>query len=317
MAFWNRNKNWEDEYDEHYAQDRRTGQPRGRGKFWFVPHLLVLGFIGAIFLGASGMIAGKTMVEKMVTSLASPVGIAWIILMIMVYFCLLTRQAWSAIIGFCCWLVLTIGGNQMVAQWIIGTLESPYQEIDALKIEPLDLVVVLGGGTNTALNGISQMDMGGDRVGIAARLYHAGLTRKIVCTGTQKFRSSPVDLHPREEAQDILIGLNIPKSDVMMMQGENTSQEMQNLKTWLSENGKNLVERSDSKTPRVGIITSAWHLGRAMRLAKKNGLDLKPIPANFISEYYSPSPGIVIPTAENLLTTSRACKEYLAALAGR
>lgn len=308
MAFWNRGKNWEDEYDEDYARDRRSGQPRGRGKFWFVPHLLTLGLVGTLFLGAIGLISGKTMVEKLVTSLCSPLGFVWIMLILMVYFCLLTRQTWPAIVGFLCWLVITVGGNKFVSNSLIHSLEAPYESIDVFSQEPFDIVVVLGGGTNTNTAGRPQLDFGGDRVALAAELYHAGLAKKIVCTGTQKFRSTADDLHPREESKKLLIALNVPEQVVMMMQGENTSQEMSNLKGWLEEN------KIDG---RIGLLTSAWHLGRAMRLSENNGLKVQPIPADFTTEYFSAQPGLVVPNSENMFVTARAMKEYLARLVGR
>jgi len=189
MAFWHRKKNWEDQYDEYYAQDRRAEPGKEPGRLRFIPHLLLLGFCGALFVGAAGVISGPTMVEKLLTALASPVGILWLGLIAMVYFCLLLRQAWPALIGLFCWLVLTLGGNAWVAGMLARSLEWPYQDINVLELEPLDIVVVLGGGTNEKLNGNPQVGSSGDRVRVAASLFHAGIADRLVCTGSQKFRS--------------------------------------------------------------------------------------------------------------------------------
>jgi len=150
MAFWHRKKNWEDQYDEYYAQDRRAEPGKGPGRLRFVPHLLLLGFCGALFIGAAGVVSGKTMVEKLLTELATPIGILWLALIALVYFCLLLRQAWPAMIGIFCWLVLTIGGNAWVAGMLARSLEAPYQNIVPLDLEPMDVVVVLGGGRELA-----------------------------------------------------------------------------------------------------------------------------------------------------------------------
>jgi len=309
MAFWNRKKkNWEDTYDEYYAQDRRAEPGKKPGRLRFIPHLLLLTFLGAVFVGAAGLVSGPTMVEKLLTVLATPVGVVWLGLMLLAYFSVLSKQGWPAIAALVCWIVLTIGGNQLVSQGLAGLLEAPYQDVDVFRGEPFDTVVVLGGGTSCTLDGDSQLSYDGDRVAMAARLFHAGRVKRLVCTGTQSYRSSPKDLHPREEAAAILIGLGVPQTAVLQMRGENTSQEMANLKTWLTEN---------QVTGRDGILTSAWHLPRAIRLAESEGLTVDPVPANLVTAPYAPTPHLVVPGAEHLMITSKMLKEYLARMVGR
>lgn len=308
MPIWKRKKNWEDEYDEYYAQDRRVERPQKPGRLRIVPHLLLLGFIGALFVGGAGLVSGPTMVEKLLTALATPLGVVWISLIVLVYFCLLSRQAWPAVAGFCCWLILTVAGNQFFSTWLIGTLEAPYQDINIFELEPFESVVVLGGGTNSTSNGQSQLGSSGDRIAVAARLYHAGIAKQLICTGTQKFRNSPKDLHMRDEAAEILIGIGVPKEAVLRMEGENTSQEMANLKTWIEKTGF---------TGRIGIVTSAWHLSRVTRLARDNELEVEPIPSDFLSRPIVPSPSMVVPSGANLQVTANACREYLAGVVGR
>jgi len=134
MAFWNRKKNWEDE-----------------------------GLIGGLFVGAAGAISGVTMVEKLLTSLATPVGVTWIALMLLVYFSLLLKASWPALVGFFCWVVLTIGGNSFVANQLMLSLEKPYIGIKVLELESFDTLVLLGGGTKTNRNGRAQTSSDGSR----------------------------------------------------------------------------------------------------------------------------------------------------------
>ncbi len=308
MALWKRKKNWEDDYDEYYTQDRRMEPGKKTSRFRFLPHVLLLGFLGALFVGGAGVVSGPTMVEKLMTSLVSPVGLIWIGLMLLIYFCILNRQGWPAFAGFVCWLLLTIAGNQFVSQGLAGILEGPYQDIDSFKGEPFDTIVVLGGGTSSRLNGKSQLSFNGGRVSMAARLFHAGQVQRLVCTGAQAIRSTPKDLDPREEATEILLGLGVPQSALLQMRGQNTFQEMENLKSWLAENK---VEG------RVGILTSAWHLPRAIRLAESQGLTVHPVPSSFVTEPFSPSPNLVVPGSDRLWITSTMLKEFLARLVGR
>jgi len=76
---------------------------------------------------------------------------------------------------------------------LVQSLEQPY--IDQAPPEPgdVDTVVLLGGGTTTNLQRRSQLAPNGDRVAVAAGLYHkalaAGATQKIMCTGQQVYRT--------------------------------------------------------------------------------------------------------------------------------
>lgn len=310
MAFWNRKKNWEDDYDSYYSQDRRLGYEGRRGGkgLFFLAHCFTLAFVGALFLGGVGLVNGTTMVEKILTELVMPGGMIWLTLLVLVYFCFLNRQAWPALVGLGCWVVLTIAGNSFVSNWLISTLEAPYQNTDVFAMAPLDHLVVLGGGTCSRLSGQSQLAQSGDRVALAARLFHAGLARVLICTGSDSFRTSVDDLHPREEGAEILIGLGVPSQSVLQIAGINTLEEMKNLKTLLA---------NTPDTGRTGLLTSAFHMSRALRLAHANGLELTPVPANFYSQPNGPSPNSIVPGADQIKVTALTLKEYLARLVNR
>lgn len=305
MLFWGRKKNWEDEYDEYYTRDIERGG--GKVRFRYLPHLLLLAFIAAVFFAIVGAVAGVTMLEKLLTALAMPAGILWLLLLVTIYFCLINRSAWPAIMCFVCWLLLTVAGNSLFSSWLAGTIESPYQDQDMSTWEPFDVVVVLGGATTTRLSGQPQVSVAGDRIVQAARLWHAGKARKIMCTGFQTFKNVETDMHPYEEATLLLEEMGVDSQAILNLNGINTFEEMQNLKKWSDVNPGN----------RIGLLTSAWHLPRAERLAKSQGIEVEPIAAGFFSQPYAPSPGIVVPGEYNLLVTAAVTKEYLARLVGR
>ena len=305
MLFWRKKENWEDEYDEYYTRDIERGG--GKVRFRYVPHLLLLFFVAAIFCAIVGAVAGMTMLEKLLTALAMPTGILWLMLLVTIYFCLINRNSWPAIMCFACWLFLTVAGNGFFADWFAGTIEKQYLNQDLNNVEPYDVVVLLGGGTTTRLSGVPQVSEAGDRIVQVARLWHAGMAKQVMCTGLQSFRSTEEDLHPYEEATLLLEELGVSPQEILKLQGINTSEEMQNLKKWSDLNpGK-----------RIGLLTSAWHLPRAERLAKANGVEVEPIAAGFFSQPYAPSPGIVVPSEYNLIISAAVMKEYLARLVGR
>ena len=307
MAFWNRKDNWEDQYDEYYTRDIERGG-NANSRFRYVPHVAALIAVGGLFLGAVGVVSGRTMMEKMLTALASPVGIIWLLLIVMIYFSLLNRRTWPAIMGFLCWVMLTVFGNGYVADSLANSLETKWQSVDAFSDQPWDIIVVLGGGTDTRRSGNVQVGASGDRVVMAARLYHAGMAKTIVCTGMQKHRSSKEDLNPHEEASRLLLSLDVPDATILKISGENTQQEMISLKKWID---------SQTGDMRIGIVTSAWHLNRALRLAESQGIEADGIPANFLSLQFAPDSDLIVPSGWNLYVSSLVFKEYLAGLIGR
>lgn len=305
MPFWKK-KHWEDEYDEYYQRDiERKELPR---KFRYVPHALMVLLLGGVFFAIVGAVSGPTMVEKMLTSLAMPVGLLWLGLLVTIYFCLVNRQAWPATLCFLCWLLLSVAGNSFFSNWMASTIEAKWKEQEnTLETQPVDVLVLLGGGTSTRISGEPQVTYAGDRVVEAAKIWHVGGTKKIMCTGVQTFRMAENDLHPYEEAALLLEDLGVEPTDILKLKGENTSQELANLKQWADSNpGKS-----------IGLLTSAWHLSRAMRLAETNGVEVRPVPAHFLSEPYAPGPDVIIPSEVSLLRTAAITKEYLAWWVGR
>ena len=282
----------------HTSQSRRV-----------LPFLVSLAWIGFVALAATWGLGGRKLFEKSLTALASPVGVAWLSLFGIGWWLFRTNRRGEATVVFLTWLLLTLGGNIWITHQLVGYLEAPWQEVDGITGEPFDVVVVLGGGTSERGPGRAQLAADGERVITAARMFHAGKTQRIICTGTQRWRSTESDLHFRDEATQILVGLGIPADRIEQLEGHNTTKEMQSLRLW--------IEQQSDPAIRVGVLTSAYHLSRAMRLATANGIVADGIPANFRTPQLAVSHSWVIPTAENLRNSAIAIKEYLAVFVGR
>ena len=176
-------------------------------------------------------------------------------------------------------------------------------------METLDVIFVLGGGTTTNLLPSVELNASGDRVVTAARLFHSGKVKRIVCTGQHWQNTNVDDLDPNEEAAQMLVWLQVPQDRIARLAGSNTSEEMQKISKFL--------EQQDLTQSKVGIITSAWHLRRAGRLAEKNEIEATLVPCDFRSHHFSAGSDLILPSASNLDETAAALKEYLAYLIGR
>ena len=145
---------------------------------------------------------------------------------------------------------------------------------------------------------------------MAARLYHAGKVDRIVVSGSQFTRTSELDLDPGEESKLLLVQLGVPEERISKIDGLNTSEEMKSLRVWLDN-------QHPEGAPKLGLVTSAWHLKRALRLAAANNIQATAVPCHFHTKPFIPSPHLVIPSGEDLFWTSVALHEYLGQLIGR
>lgn len=256
-------------------------------------------------------IQGRMVVEKLATLLIMPCGIIWYLLMVCVVLAYSHRQRTQLFMGMTAWLMYTVCGSGHLACLLANHIEAPFLNIDPTQQAPLDAIVVLGGGATVAINQRFQGNSSGDRVILAAQLYHAGIASKIICTGK---RIVSVDGEGPDSAQvsaGVLTALGVPESAIETMGGHNTSEEMQNLSKHFS-----------GSQERIGLVTSAWHLPRALRLADRWDLNFEPLPADFISGKKGPATMAqtimsCIPQADNFMNVTRILKEHLAGTVGR
>ena len=173
---------------------------------------------------------------------------------------------------------------------------------------PLDVIVVLGGGTSSG-PGRAQAGESGDRVLYAAQLYLQGQTAHLITTGEAQTVRGVQRPGPAQETVEIWTQLGIPASDISTLPGLNTYQEMLALKPALD---------ADWSGRRVGLLTSATHLPRALRLAADQGLtDLIPLAADHRWVDRPKSIQECLPSAAALAQFTRCQKEFLARLVSR
>lgn len=270
--------------------------------------------IGLIVLGVT---QDRNVVEKIGTALAMPSGLLWILLLT------LTIQLWmqekqnpagqpGRTAAAACFVLFSFAGNGFIANQLAGALEADYLAIDPMKEAPMDVVIVLGGGGGPGANGRLQGNSSGDRLILAAQLYHQKIARRFVCTGQRIESMNATGVDPAESSRDILLKLGVPESAIELAGGRNTAEEM-----------RELGKRFQDSQQRIGLLTSAWHLSRAMQLAHRNGLQPLPLPADFHT-----APGVgeltigqivesMIPNGYTLGGTWSFTKEYLGMLVGR
>ncbi len=246
--------------------------------------------------------------SKMLALLVMPAGAAWLI-MIVATVASWRRSPRALTIALAAATVLyALAGNVWLGAALMGGMERRIPPIDPATVPAFDAVFVLGGGTETTAEGLPEFGGAGDRLAVAAQLFHAGKAPRLVSSG-----SSIASL---EEARDLAQetatlwrGLGVPADAIITLPPTAiiTSTEVASYRDVIASHGWR----------RVGLISSAWHLPRALRTCARLGLSMVPIGA----DRHGRIPGLaaywLIPQERGFRDVQLACWEWLGMLMGR
>jgi uncharacterized SAM-binding protein YcdF (DUF218 family) len=246
--------------------------------------------------------------EKAVARLLMPPGLLWIAGYLGILALLDRGQRRVALVAGLLWGGYTLAGNLWVGGVMLRHLEAPFRA-DPVLDAPLDAVLLLGGGTAVRPDDGPQLGQSGDRVRVAARLWKRGQTRLLLTSGTSVAglqQAEGRDL--AQETRQLWLELGVAEDAIVMVPGpRNTREEITALKGLVAERGWR----------RVGLVTSAWHLPRALALAQAAELELVPFGADFRGE--DPVAGLfgLVPSANGFYRVQTAAWELLGRALGR
>ena len=285
-----------DRTDDHAT---RSGVTFGR----FFISLIAIAFVLAVVAFFS---AGKGGVEKLAIRLSQPIGFGWLCFTAWLCAHTLLNGVRRGALLWGLWFVVMAFTTSPFAAWCVNRLEWSVEAYAPEQEGALAAVVVLGGGTRQGPSR-AEAAQAGDRVFYAAQLYLQGHTKRLITTGDAMPGVSRDSSSPRDQTIELWTKLNIPADAIGSLHGENTYQELQSLKEVFSQ----------FKEGRVGILTSALHLPRAMRLAKSAGLEVVPLAANHESSDAPFTYLDFIPSAGPLNQLAACQHEFMAWFVGR
>ena len=170
-----------------------------------------------------------------------------------------------------------------------------------------EAIVVLGGSIGPAVPPMRpdpELFDSSDRVWHAARLFHRGLAPRIIVSGGSYLVETGQAPPTQTEAlamRQFLIALGVPDSAIVM-EGKsiNTIENMRETRALLG-------------TGRVALVTSGYHMPRALRLARKAGLDVEAFPTDWqVLPSTTPWWESLMPSVGALGASGIAIREYLA-----
>lgn len=201
-------------------------------------------------------------------------------------------------------ILLYISSISLTSDLLIRPLENQYQP--PAQVEG-DVLVLLGGGAtldtpNLNANG-HLSPIAANRLLTCVQLYHQ-YKLPIIVSGGQVYQTTGSEALI---ARQILLDLGVPDQKIFVEKSSlNTTENARYVKELLHEH--------DFRRP--VLISSAFHLPRAVRQFKKAGIDVVPYPADYHTNVtFRFNPRQLVPTSQALNDLSLALKEYLGLLA--
>ncbi|HEX9081835.1 MAG TPA: ElyC/SanA/YdcF family protein [Holophagaceae bacterium] len=247
--------------------------------------------------------------QKTLGLLAMPAGLFWLLLGATGFLCLRRNQrlaGWT-LCGLA--LIYALIGNIYVGSALMTRLEAGVPAVDLARLAPMDAVFVLGGGTEQDPFGGPQLGQAGDRVLLAARLWHAGKARILVASGMSRDSATGKVRDLGQETRQLWRDLGIPDSAIRVVATPcwNTREEIAADRALQQREGWS----------RIGLLTSAWHLARARALAKRAGLEAIPLGSDWQGRPHPFQVQMLVPQSQGFEQVQKACWEWLGRRAGR
>jgi uncharacterized SAM-binding protein YcdF (DUF218 family) len=234
----------------------------------------------------------------------------------------------SMVLGLVVAIVLALLGWKKVARVVAGLavlqaalLAMP--PVADLLIEPLqnearaaaakappccyEAIVVLGGGIKPAVlpwQPSPNLGPAADRAWLASRLYRRGVAPKIIVSGGNilgQYGGVPASSTEAAAMIEFLTDLGVPESAIVReAQAINTRDNIQRVRALVQDKP-------------VALVTSAYHMPRALRLAARGGLNAMAFPTDWEAPWPArPYWNNWLPTDEAQGTSATAIWEYLA-----
>ena len=173
--------------------------------------------------------------------------------------------------------------------------------------------MILGGAIKPKIYPRPMVDVteGGDRIIYGAKLYKMGKAPLIIPSGGRiPWQNSNNNLSEADDIEKLLLLFDIPGSSIIKEGNSyNTHDNAVNTKKILQQ----------LNIDRVILVTSAFHMPRAVKVFRKQGIEVIPAPTDFLVSQEQPEKNQnwqnmllqIIPNSSSIDKTTLALKEYI------
>ena len=228
--------------------------------------------------------------------LLEPIGIIWLCLLVLTVWLAIKRQWGSALFAGLVALFVTIIGGTGLPGRLLGSLERPYAGVPIDALPTADAIVLLGGGAAPSrfeAQGV-HLTPAGDRLVMAREIFRLGKAPVLLLGGNANKLDGVVRFEG-DIVRDLLdhVGKVLAEAMIPLGANEDTHDEALKVRALATERGWH----------RVLLVTSANHMRRASAVFRAQGLEVIPVPCNFLTTVATapPPPGVSVPRYDGFL----------------
>lgn len=233
--------------------------------------------------------------HKILPALASPI----VALLLLAVLAVLTRSRVVKLIAVALFLACT---SPLLANRALAYLEREFPPEPLAAVEPLDQVVVLSGMLRAVVSRdgtvIYELREAADRIEAGLALLGSGQAAGLILTRGQLPWS--LGLPEGEVLRDMALarGAN-PGRVTLTAPAQNTAEEARAVAALLEPGA------------RIGLVTSAFHMPRALQVFREQGLDPRPIAVDYRQDFDAVTIIDIIPNSEALDDISLFVREMI------
>lgn len=215
---------------------------------------------------------------KSCLKLCHPLGLTWLLLTVWLVRTLWLRRWYGALLPTLAWLLLTTFTCTPFTSWLMAGLENQVPRVPIASLPVADAIICLGGAGEPSLTEPTGFHFRGaaDRVSTAVSVAAAGKSNLIILGGG----AYKEDGRPLAEADFVLAHLQQARATTAALHSlgacADTHDEAVKVAALAKERGlKSFL-----------LVTSAAHMPRSVAVFQKAGLEVTPVPCNYLSSYH-------------------------------
>ncbi|MFT7232167.1 MAG: uncharacterized SAM-binding protein YcdF (DUF218 family) [Cyclobacteriaceae bacterium] len=203
-------------------------------------------------------------------------------------------------------IILTILSVPLLSNWAVSKWEEPPILKENLPL--CDVGIVLTGMTHVGRLPKDQIHFAEsvDRITEAIVLYKDGLIGQIIVSGGSATILN-TDENESLQLRDFILGCKVKEKDLHLEQESRNTYE----NAFYSAHLLNKLNLQDRK---ILLITSAFHMPRALRCFKKQGIEVIPYSVDYRAQRIKWDPSMIIPSIESLQIWQTLLKEWMGLL---
>lgn len=248
------------------------------------------------------LVIDSVSIVKFISLFVYPVGLITLCFFIAMLSRIIGFRKLSAFSLFLCLAVFFVASSPLISIRLVASLERQFPQLEISQVPNADTILVLGGGLKLPIEPrqYSQLTSGSDRYWLAATLYKNNKAPELVLSGGNVFEQTGMRAESYY-AKTLLQAWGVPEPAIRIEDASRTT----------AQNAVLSKSKLDGQDKVILLVTSAWHMPRALREFADYEANIVPVSADVIvDKAQSPSFYRWVPSSSAITRTTIALHEY-------